>query len=103
MGTLLQMGHYEAGFDLSALFLHPKGMLEALDLAAGTRKTLLFFAHSLSSSSSSSPPLLLFSSHNFHSSLYYYMNFSHTLSRLHVAFAAQFVICYVTLHQYRTL
>ena len=43
MGTLLQMGHYEAGFDLSALFLHPKGMLEALDLAAGTRKIILFF------------------------------------------------------------
>ena len=40
IGTLLQMGHHEAGFDLSALFLHPKGMLEALDLSAGTSKSL---------------------------------------------------------------
>jgi hypothetical protein len=47
VGTLLQMGYYEAGFDISALFLHPKGMLEALDLAAGTREILLFFDHSL--------------------------------------------------------
>ena len=31
--ALLQVGHTVAAFDLSAQFLHPRGLLEALDLA----------------------------------------------------------------------